>query len=223
MLFSVPAEMLSRRTEVPAKEESRSTRPENNSGAVVIGKTTSHRCAFASRCRRSREPVRASAPGLRHRWSSRATATGLRLSAAVAIAAVLLAPGPALAQVVVSDGGSPSYSRAIDVPPGVAGMSPKLGLYYAGAGVNGPVGQGWSVQGLSSIVRCPATIATDGAKAGVRYLADDKLCLDGQRLIQIDSGGGALTGAGTNDAAGLAAGAYREFRTEKDSYARIRA
>lgn len=129
----------------------------------------------------------------------------------------------ALAQVVVSDGGSPTYSQAIAVPPGVAGMSPKLGLFYAGAGVNGPLGQGWSVQGLSSIVRCPATIATDGTKGGVRYAADDKLCLDGQRLIQIDGSGNALTGAGTNDAAGLAAGVYREFRTEKDSYARIRA
>lgn len=155
----------------------------------------------------------------RPRWLA---ALGLRLLTVLA-GVPLVSPGLALAQVVVSDGGSPSYSQAIAVPPGVAGMSPKLGLFYAGAGVNGPVGQGWSVQGLSSIVRCPASIATDGRKDGVGYAPDDKLCLDGQRLVQIDGSGNALTGVGTNDASGLATGTYREFRAEKDSYARIRA
>ena len=62
----------------------------------------------------------------------------------------------AQAQGVSVSGGTPSYSQAIAVPPGVAGMSPNIGLYYAGGGVNGPVGHGWGVQGLSTITRCPA-------------------------------------------------------------------
>jgi hypothetical protein len=126
------------------------------------------------------------------------------------------------AQVGVSEGGSPGYSQAIAVPAGVAGMSPKLGLSYAGGGINGPVGHGWSVQGISSITRCPASKAIDGQKAPVTYSASDKLCLDGQRLIQTDAAGTVLAFPQTNDALGLSSG-YREFRTEKDTYARVRA
>lgn len=128
----------------------------------------------------------------------------------------------ALAQVSVSDGGTPSYSHAILVPPGVAGMSPKLALLYAGGGVNGPLGHGWSVQGLSVITRCASTVAQDVTRSGVSYGPADKFCMDGQRLIQTDAAGTALA-AQANDAQGLASGMYREFRTEKDIYARIRA
>jgi hypothetical protein len=127
------------------------------------------------------------------------------------------------AQLSVSDSGSPTYSHPIAVPPGVAGMSPKIGLFYAGGGVNGPVGHGWSIQGISTITRCPAIKAIDGARGAVTFTAADKLCLDGQRLIQTDAGGNALA-AQTNDSLGGAgAAALREYRTEKDSYARIRA
>jgi FG-GAP-like repeat/Salmonella virulence plasmid 65kDa B protein len=127
------------------------------------------------------------------------------------------------AQVSVSSGGSPNYSQPIAVPPGISGMQPNLALFYAGGGVNGPVGHGWSVQGLSMITRCPASRYTDGAPRGVKFDANDKLCLDGQRLIQTDANG-VVTPAfpQTNDALGLATG-YREYRTEKDSFARIRA
>lgn len=145
-----------------------------------------------------------------------------------------LAPHLALAQVSVGDGGTPNFSQAIQVPPGVAGMSPKLSLLYAGGGVNGPLGHGWSVQGLSAITRCAATLAQDGKRVGVTYAATDKLCLDGQRLIQTDETGNAAPSGGNNavgiavttqvnDAQGLGSSLYREFRTEKDMYARVRA
>src|SRR5439155_8339607 len=128
--------------------------------------------------------------------------------------AMLLSPPIKMAQEqgVSVSGGTPSYSQAIALPPGVAGMSPNIGLYYAGGGVNGPVGHGWGVQGLSTITRCPATVAIDNKMAGVVYGASDKLCLDGQRLIQTDEGGSstALTNAvnvpvasQVNDAQGL--------------------
>jgi hypothetical protein len=134
-----------------------------------------------------------------------------------------LGSGVVLAQLSVSSSGTASYAQDIGVPPGRAGMSPKLTLVYAGGGVNGPVGHGWSVQGLSSITRCGATLATDNRKAGVAYAPSDKLCLDGQRLIQTDAAGTPLAFPQSNDARGLAAGATTEYRTEKDSYARIRA
>jgi hypothetical protein len=135
---------------------------------------------------------------------------------------VLLATGSAAAQLAVSDGGSPTYTHAISVPPGIAGLAPKIGLFYAGGGVNGPVGHGWSIQGISSITRCPSTQATDGVRGTVTYGPTDKLCLDGHRLIQTDAFGVVSPFPQTNDSRGLSSG-YREFRTEKDTYARIRA
>jgi hypothetical protein len=127
------------------------------------------------------------------------------------------------AQVSVSSSGSPSYSQPIAVPPGIGGMQPNLSLMYAGGGVNGPVGHGWSVQGVSMITRCPATRYVDGQVRGVKFDQSDKLCLDGQRLIQTDATGAASPGfPQADDARGLSSGS-REYRTEKDSFARIRA
>ena len=130
---------------------------------------------------------------------------------------------PAIAQVGVTDGGSPNIIQGIGVPPGVHGMSPSLAIVYSGSGVNGPLGLGWSLQAGSLITRCASTIAVDSRKVAVNYGIDDKLCLNGQRLIHVNpSTGTAMVGVGTNDAAGLGANAYNEFRTESDSYFRVR-
>lgn len=138
--------------------------------------------------------------------------------------AVLGIGTPSLANIAVGSGGQASYGMAIAVPPGIAGMSPNLSLAYTDGGINGPVGVGWSVQGISSITRCAASRVVDGSSAAVAFKGQDKLCLDGQRLIQTDSSGVPLAQQ-TDDASGVAgdASAYREFRTEKDTYARIRA
>ena len=127
----------------------------------------------------------------------------------------------AQSQVGVSSFGSPGYSQPIPVPPGIAGMAPNISLNYAGGGVNGPVGYGWSVQGISMITRCPASILVDGSAGAVMYKSTDRLCLDGQRLIQADAGGVPLA-TQNNDAAGRATSASSEFRTERDIFARIR-
>jgi FG-GAP-like repeat/Salmonella virulence plasmid 65kDa B protein len=156
-------------------------------------------------------------------WSRATRRVGSACWRAVGLLIVGFGAPSVLAQLSVSDSGSPTYSHPIAVPPGVAGMSPKIGLFYAGGGVNGPVGHGWSIQGISTITRCPAIKAIDGARGAVTFTTADKLCLDGQRLIQTDAGGNALA-AQTNDSLGGAgAAALREYRTEKDSYARIRA
>ncbi|MCU6498288.1 FG-GAP-like repeat-containing protein [Rugamonas sp. A1-17] len=110
-------------------------------------------------------------------------------------------------------------------------MAPNIALLYSGSEVNGPVGRGWTIQGISSITRCPASKATDGAARAVKYGVDDKLCLDGQRLIQTDANGAVVNGDAvadpdhpfqSGDSAG-GDGMVREYRTEKDIYARIRA
>lgn len=81
------------------------------------------------------------------------------------------------------DGGAATYTVPIQVPPGRAGLQPALSLSYSSRGGNGVAGLGWSLSAGSSIQRCPRTIGQDGVVRGVRLDADDRLCLDGQRLV----------------------------------------
>lgn len=103
-------------------------------------------------------------------------------------------------------GGAATYSVPIVVPPGRAGMQPTFSLEYNSRSGNGVVGLGWAISGGSSIHRCPQTPEQDGQALGVSYTNNDRLCLDGQRLVRV---------GGTYGAAGA------EYRTEIDSYARI--
>jgi Salmonella virulence plasmid 65kDa B protein/FG-GAP-like repeat len=145
------------------------------------------------------------------------------------IACLLLAPNAAYAQgasgLAVTENGVPTFTIPIAVPPGIAGMEPKLALFYSGGGVNGPVGHGWSVQGISAITRCPMTIAVDGRKSRVNYSASDQFCLDGQRLIRVTIPNAAdpSTVTAQTNVNGYDGVSGTEYRTEKDSFARIRA
>ena len=55
---------------------------------------------------------------------------------------------------------------------------------YTDGGINGPLGVGWSLQGISTITRCGSARPIDGVARAVDFSGDDKLCLDSQRLIQ---------------------------------------
>lgn len=147
----------------------------------------------------------------------------VRLSLAIvaAVSGSSLCP-PARAQVVVSDSGLPSYTFPIAVPPGIGGMAPKLALTYTSGG-NGSVGWGWTLQGVSSITRCAETRAIDGRPGVVKSAPSDKLCLDGQRLIQSDATGVTSPFPQTSDADSLSGSAVREYRLERDAKTRVRA
>src|SRR4030095_9701093 len=88
-----------------------------------------------------------------------------------------------------------------------AGATPALSLQYGSRQGNGPLGVGWSVGGLSSIERCPFSIA-HGDELAVPYtylepfvrhfpppIGDVRvdepfaLCLDGRRLKAIPPSG----------------------------------
>jgi hypothetical protein len=106
----------------------------------------------------------------------------------------------------VTDTGSASYTIPISIVPGTAGLEPKLSLQYDSRSGNGLLGVGWSLAGLPAITRCGKTIAQDGAVGGVAYDANDRFCLDGQRLIAISGTYGAdLT----------------EYRTERESFSKV--
>jgi hypothetical protein len=74
-------------------------------------------------------------------------------------------PGKIPGQFAVSPSGAATYSIPIQVPPGIAGMEPKLSLNYNSQAGNGIMGMGWNLGGLSSITRCPQTRAQDGPNA----------------------------------------------------------
>src|SRR5262245_6093117 len=106
----------------------------------------------------------------------------------------------------VTESGAAEYRIPIRVPPGIAGMEPKLALVYNSQAGNGLLGVGWNLEGLSSITRCPRTMAQDGVRGGINYDANDRFCLDGQRLMVI---------SGTYGADGA------EYRTERESFSKV--
>ncbi|HTQ13589.1 MAG TPA: FG-GAP-like repeat-containing protein, partial [Rhizomicrobium sp.] len=124
-------------------------------------------------------------------------------TAEAANAPAMIVPG----QFNVGATGAFTYTIPIAVPPGTAGMVPALSLDYSSQGGDGLEGLGWSLSGLPSISRCPRTLAQDGVHGGVNFDANDRFCLEGQRLIAINNG---VYGAdGT------------EYRTEIDGFSRI--
>lgn len=115
--------------------------------------------------------------------------------------------GATTGQLNVEPTGAAVYNIPITVPPGIAGIEPKLSLVYNSQRGNGLLGVGWNLSGLSAITRCPKTLVEDGVKAGIKYDATDRYCLDGQRLVV--SNGGTY---GANNT---------EYRTERDSFSKI--
>lgn len=92
-------------------------------------------------------------------------------------------PGTSLSgSLSTSASGAATYQLPILSPPGI--ISPSLSLQYSSQGGNGPVGVGWSLGGLSQLSRCPRTKVVDGINDGaLQFNSNDRLCLDGQRLI----------------------------------------
>ena len=105
----------------------------------------------------------------------------------------------------VSQNGTATYLVPIEVPPGRAGMEPKLALQYDSSAGQGFVGLGWSLTGLPAITRCAKIFATDGQATGVRGDASDAFCLGGDRLVSVKD-----LGDGT-----------AEYRTEVDSFTKV--
>ena len=62
----------------------------------------------------------------------------------------------------VNPSGGATYTVPITVPPGTAGMAPKLSLVYDSQRGNAIAGHGWELTGLSTIHRCPKNRVQDG-------------------------------------------------------------
>ncbi|XOV78420.1 MAG: tandem-95 repeat protein [Aestuariibacter sp.] len=83
----------------------------------------------------------------------------------------------------VSPDGSFNYQIPIVTTGKVNGLAPELSLSYNSNAGNGVMGRGWSIGGTSSIHRCNANQEQDGYTKGLRFNAEDMLCMDGQRLV----------------------------------------
>ncbi|MGK3959481.1 RHS repeat-associated core domain-containing protein [Sorangium sp. So ce118] len=88
----------------------------------------------------------------------------------------------------ITSTGEAVYTMDLAPLPARAGVGPRIQLVYRSDGGDGVLGAGFSLAGLSAISRCPSNLAQDGEIRGVRYDADDKLCLDGQRLVPVGQG-----------------------------------
>lgn len=106
----------------------------------------------------------------------------------------------------VTDDGAASYRIPLWVPEGRNGVQPHLALAYSSRGGDGALGLGWHVEGFSSISRCKRDYARDGKPRAIQFDDQDRLCLDGQRLVLV---------SGTYNQNGA------EYRTEKDQFSKI--
>ncbi|WP_033302192.1 SpvB/TcaC N-terminal domain-containing protein, partial [Sediminispirochaeta bajacaliforniensis] len=97
----------------------------------------------------------------------------------------------------VDPSGAFTYSIPIEVPLGTGNLTPKISLYYNSNAGNGICGVGWNLAGLSAICR--------DASYAINFDAEDHYLLDGQKLIEINS-----------------TSTYQEYRTERESFLRIR-
>ena len=82
----------------------------------------------------------------------------------------------------VSPTGTATYEIPLTLPPGTNGLTPRLSLRYSHTQGSGIFGVGWSLTGLSAIVRCNKTYAQDGAPSAATLATSDGYCLDGNRL-----------------------------------------
>ncbi len=77
------------------------------------------------------------------------------------------------------------YTIPIKLPECLPGMTPGLSLVYNSSGGDGYLGHGWSLGGLSSISRTPSNIYFDNIVDPVDFDDNDRLALDGSRLIAV--------------------------------------
>lgn len=108
----------------------------------------------------------------------------------------------------VNESGAASYTIPIQLPQGTAGVTPQVSLNYSSGSGIGIMGEGWSLAAFSGVSRCRQTLSQDGAVKPIVWTAEDRFCLDGQRLILIS---GAYGAAGST------------YKTEMDSFTSITA
>ncbi|MET7552358.1 FG-GAP-like repeat-containing protein, partial [Streptomyces sp. NPDC005500] len=132
-------------------------------------------------------------------------------AAAVGLPVMVPADGPVLGGTPgvasLGDDGEARYEVPFEVVPGRGGFQPMLGLKYSSATRDGVVGVGFGLSGLSTVSRCAKTVVDEGVVLGPQLSGEDRLCLNGQKLVAVS---GAYGADGT------------EYRTQPDSHVRVK-
>ncbi len=80
--------------------------------------------------------------------------------------------------------GAATFNVPIQVPPGVQGLQPSLGLVYHSQNTSSSTtGVGWRLSGLPGIERCGKRRPLDARASAVKYTNEDRLCMDGVPLL----------------------------------------
>lgn len=83
----------------------------------------------------------------------------------------------------ISNSGQANFTLPIALPPSISSVGPTINVTYS-SGQNGGIGgQGWNISGVSYISRIATRQDIDGFKDGVDFDDNDKLALEGQRLL----------------------------------------
>ena len=115
-------------------------------------------------------------------------------------------PGAIPSTFNVGEQGEAHYTIPITAPAATGKLAPNLALSYDHLAGNGLAGMHWTLSGISVITRCGKTYAQDGVRNAVSYYTNDRLCLNGQRLVDF---------SGTYWAAGT------QYRTEIETFQRV--
>ena len=83
----------------------------------------------------------------------------------------------------VSEGGQSTYTLPIALPASIQNVGPTVNLVYTSGQMGGIAGQGWNLSAISTISRIATRRDIDGFVDGVDFDDNDKLALDGQRLL----------------------------------------
>jgi hypothetical protein len=81
------------------------------------------------------------------------------------------------------DGGAGEYQIPIELPDGGPSFRPNVSVSYSSRSGNGPLGVGWNISAAGSIFRCPFIFDGDGLSREVRYAPNDRLCINGDKLV----------------------------------------
>ncbi|WP_426330122.1 RHS repeat-associated core domain-containing protein [Pedobacter sp. R-06] len=108
----------------------------------------------------------------------------------------------------VNQTGGYNHVVPLTVPPGINGLVPSLSIVYDSRAGLSEMGYGWSISGLSKIVRSGNNFAQNGFLDGVDFTEKDVFLLDGQYLSCIEMNNGSANSI---------------YRTENEGFAFIRA
>jgi RHS repeat-associated protein len=85
----------------------------------------------------------------------------------------------------ISSSGQAVYTLPIALPPSIQSVGPTVNLVYSSGQMGGLAGQGWNLSAVSSITRISTRKDIDGFIDGVDFDVNDKLAIDGQRLLLV--------------------------------------